>query len=361
MHRISLYKDLKVLFSNKYKTFRCLRAGYMTVNQGVVGSSPSGGVREAKKLRNTSISVDFRGACIFLYLLKNHVHRKRFKMKVQRNSTEDLSTWFQEFLEEKKFEGVSTYTLRDYDAAYTVFRREGGNRLDQDCIHDFISYLNECGSTRSINHYLRALRVFANWCSDKGYIEPIKIKLIKIQEKNIETYSEEECKKLLAQPDSKATFREWRTYTMVSLLLATGARLSTIINIQKEDIDYENREISYRHLKTKDRAIIPISPTLFNILKKYQSLFITDKYLFCDYDNNKMTPNSVRISMRLYCKNRDVKYKGIHTVRHTFARFYILNGGDAFTLQKILCHKDMSICSVLICTTRSKCIHRSIR
>ncbi|RNB87208.1 hypothetical protein EDM56_16150 [Brevibacillus fluminis] len=32
-----------------------------------------------------------------------------------------------------------------------------------------------------------------------------------------------------------------------------------------------------------------------------------------------------------------------HTLRHKFAKFYVLNGGDSFTLQKLLGHQDMTM------------------
>ncbi len=87
--------------------------------------------------------------------------------------------------------------------------------IDKGMVLHYMNYLQKPESLHlaSINHYLRDLRTFVNWCYMEGYInEKVDIKMVKGQEAIIETYSEEEVKLLIAEPQRNASFVEWRTW-----------------------------------------------------------------------------------------------------------------------------------------------------
>ncbi|MCQ2815400.1 MAG: site-specific integrase [Bacilli bacterium] len=148
----------------------------------------------------------------------------------------------------------------------------------------------------------------------------------------------------MLKPNINCGFREYRTYVIVNFLLATGCRVGTLINIKVNDVDLKNKEVTYRHLKTKELAIIPLSNAIVDVLKDYFSVWeLKSDYLFCSVNNKKMTRNSVRLSLEDYCNKRGIKSRGIHAFRHTFARCWILNNGNVFSLQHMLCHSDLTM------------------
>ena len=68
-----------------------------------------------------------------------------------------------------------------------------------------------------------------------------------------------------------------------------------------------------------------------------------DSFLFCDISEEQLSESALRSSFRKYVLNRGVNNTSIHSLRHTFARTFLLNNGDIFRLQKILGHSTLEM------------------
>ena len=68
-----------------------------------------------------------------------------------------------------------------------------------------------------------------------------------------------------------------------------------------------------------------------------------DDYLFCSIYGQKFTRDGLRTAIQMYNHNRGIKKTSIHLFRHTFAKNWIMNGGDIFRLQKILGHSSLEM------------------
>ena len=66
-------------------------------------------------------------------------------------------------------------------------------------------------------------------------------------------------------------------------------------------------------------------------------------YLFCNNYGRKANERTFQQMVADYNRNRGIERTSIHAFRHTFARLYILNGGNAFILQKLMGHSDISV------------------
>jgi integrase/recombinase XerD len=98
-------------------------------------------------------------------------------------------------------------------------------------------------------------------------------------------------------------------------------------------------------LKNRKQQFIPLSTTLKTVLKEYQKYRKgTDgDFIFCNQFGEQLQKSSATSALRRYNNERGVKKRSIHLFRHTFAKLWILNGGDIFRLQKILGHSSMDI------------------
>lgn len=91
---------------------------------------------------------------------------------------------------------------------------------------------------------------------------------------------------------------------------------------------------------------VPLSADLKKVLREYidirgplpvQEVFVTIK-------NTPMKTRTVQGRLDLIAKEANVlKQSSPHIWRHTFSKYYILNGGDPFTLKKILGHEDWAM------------------
>ena len=82
-----------------------------------------------------------------------------------------------------------------------------------------------------------------------------------------------------------------------------------------------------------------------NILKEYLKYIKgkADDYVFCNSYGDKPDLRTYQDMIAEYNKSRGVSKTSAHLYRHTFAKKWILNGGDIFRLQKVLGHSDLSV------------------
>lgn len=161
-----------------------------------------------------------------------------------------------------------------------------------------------------------------------------------------DTYTDAEISKLLKKPDiKKVSFPEYRTWVIVNFLVGTGCRLGTLVAVRIGDIDFENELIRYAHTKNKKGQFVPLSRQLGAVLQEYlrQRGGEDTDLLFPSENNTKLLGTSVAHDIANYNRNRGVHKTSAHLFRHTFAKNWILQGGDPLRLQKILGHSTLTM------------------
>lgn len=264
------------------------------------------------------------------------------------------------FENEKAAKGLKPATMRNYKQSLgylmdyaELTENTDITTIDRALIIEWINTMraNEL-SVDSIKHYLRDCRAFLYWCmhDDRKFIERFTIESVKGQEPKPKTYSQEDINKLKAKPKRKADsdFIEWRNWAIVNLIYDMGARCSTIINIQLQDVNLQKRSIYLRHTKNQSLTHATISTQCAKILKEFMNDWRADTeptdYLFCNYSNEQLTYNALAHSFTAYCKDRGVIPHGLHGIRHTFATALAENtNGDMIKVQKALGHSSIEM------------------
>lgn len=210
-------------------------------------------------------------------------------------------------------------------------------------LDDYMYQLNDSGvKPVTIQSDLRHLRTFLNFCAERGYMDAIKIPMPRVEETVKETYTQEEMKLLLQKPMGN-NWVEYRDWVMVNYFYATGQRLSTVLNIRVKDLDLTNQKVKLEWNKDKRQKYMPLSSALVEILHEY--IYIsgldTEDWLFPEYEGGQLKTRSAQSSIADYNKRRGVEKTSIHLFRHTFAKNYIINGGNPAKLQKLLNHKTI--------------------
>ena len=282
------------------------------------------------------------------------------KKKIKRNDEEvDIFLWdaYDEFIAIKEVRNLSASTLRNYDISFNYFcdfynfdRSTPLNEIKSSHIYKWMNTLKLQGiKPISINTYVSNMRSFFYWCmaEERQYMPHFKIELMKYQEETLKMFSDEEIEALLEKPKRSDSFVDWRTWTIVNWVLATGNRASTIINVKMCDLNFTKREITLAHTKNKKAQVIPMSSELDKVLKQYIKMWRNEAdingYLFPNIGDEQMTYRTLQTSFQRYCEKREVSRCNIHGLRHNFAKGFIMSNGNVFILQKILGHQTLDM------------------
>ncbi len=202
----------------------------------------------------------------------------------------------------------------------------------------------------TINHRIRSTKQFYEYLKAEMIVKDNpadKLERKKPKTTAVETFSEEQLKAMLAAPN-KTKFVGQRDYTFMLILLDTGVRLSELVNIQLMDIRMADNEIIVTRGKGGKSRRVFISPKTKEELKKYiysRGDIPDNPYLLVSNEDKPMTGRNVQERLRIY--GVKAKIEGVrvspHTFRHTFAKMYIMKGGDPFSLQAILGHSTLDM------------------
>lgn len=275
------------------------------------------------------------------------------KLPAKQADSTTLQDLFDEFLTQCKVKNLAVATIQSYKNQFSVFTKHLSpdttiSTITEATVKQVIEeMLNADAKPVSVNTMLRHMNAVFNYAYSVGLVErSAKVKLLREQETAKECYTDQEIITLLKKPDIKTTtFREFRTWTIINTLVATGIRLKTVSNIKICDLDFENQLLKLSTLKNKKVQLLPISKSLVPVLKEYLKFRkgSGDDYLFCSESDTQLNGNSIYHDIAGYNLSRGVDKTSAHLFRHTFAKHFVRMGGDPIRLQKWLGHSTLNM------------------
>lgn len=286
-----------------------------------------------------------------------------------------LAQAIQNYLTVIKLEGKSPATIRWHRkklGAFLDFLQDGAEEevlakeLTIDVARDFIQSLMD-RKTRYPNHpmhhelegglapstingFARSLKAFSTWLHEDGYAETNILKRMKppkVPKVLIKPLTEDELRKiLLCIPQDVPEGA--RNFAMVLMFVDMGVRLSELVNLKLENIDFAIGRFTVFGKGGEERSV-PIGVTAKRAAIRYVEHFRPEPVnpredrLFLTVAGDPISRNSVSQVVRRLSKRAKVPRLHPHLFRHTFAVRYLINGGDVFTLQKILGHKSLEM------------------
>jgi len=207
-------------------------------------------------------------------------------------------------------------------------------------------------SGHTVNGYLRALQAFWTWLKREDFIEEnpfSRLKIPKAPKKVIPIFTEEQLRRLFAAIDTTTPVGH-RNYTIILTLLDTGIRCSELTGLKLADVNLENRLLKVWGKGSKER-LVPIGAKVQKALWKYLVRFhpepATPRYdqVFLTHDGHPLTKDRVEAIVERYGKKAGIIGVRVspHTFRHTMAVTFLRNGGDIFSLQRILGHSQLEV------------------
>ena len=273
--------------------------------------------------------------------------------------------------------GASSNTLEAYDrdlGKYRDFikRKCGIDGLNVKPNHAvaFIREMREKGLKAStINRQLAALRGFYKYLlSEKKLDEnPIAhIDLVKVWMHIPDTLSRSEMEQLLIQPDTE-THRGLRDKAMLELLYATGMRVSELISLKLNDINWQVGFLIVMGKGQKER-IVPIGQVALSYLHEYVEKarpILARKHagnlVFSNKSGKALTRQGFWKILKGYAQKADLEKKvHPHVFRHSFATHLLEGGADLRAVQAMLGHADIATTQIYthVTGTRLKEVHK---
>ena len=281
------------------------------------------------------------------------------KLKMDKSKNFTLKEGFEKFIRHCKIKDLSESTIKYYFNCYDYFRNFLKKKLDYDeniklskidktMIEEFNLWLKNKYNMNNttINTRIRGIRALLYYLMRQNFLEDFNINLLKTDKKIKRTYNDQELKKLLEKPDlEKCNFSRYRNWVIVNFLLATAVRAKSLRNIKVKDIDLENGVVYINTIKNRKQQVLPLSRRLIEVLEEYLDYRNgePEEFVFCSIYGYKLKSGSLNSAIRRYNHSRGVEKTSIHLFRHTFAKKWILNGGDPFRLKKILGHSSMKV------------------
>ena len=260
------------------------------------------------------------------------------------------------FLEHEK--NASPHTISSYRrdllqlAQYTEERSMKLKEIDNVALRGFLAILHEKKNKKStIARKLASVRSFLQYCMMKKWLEdnPAKIVSTPKQEYHVPSFlSEEEVAEFLDLPQSRQPL-DLRDKAILELLYATGIRVSELVKIDLDEVNFEERLIRVMGKGKKER-IVPFGRLAGDSLRFYilarsqiNKGDVEEKALFVNYRGERLTPRSIERIVDKYIRVTAIQRKiSPHSLRHSFASHLLSRGADLRVIQELLGHESLA-------------------
>lgn len=137
------------------------------------------------------------------------------------------------------------------------------------------------------------------------------------------------------------TFFKLRLIVLVAL--TTGMRISEIFGLKWSDVQYREGLIAVRaKLKGGKMRYVPMASELADELRRFPAILGQDR-IFPPEPGTKRERQRVDRSFETVLEKAAIEDFRFHDLRHTFASWYMMNGGDLYELAKILGHSNIKM------------------
>ena len=204
------------------------------------------------------------------------------------------------------------------------------------------------------NYYVIALRSFLRFLikNDHKTLEPSKIDLPKTESRSLKFLEREQIDRLVTSVD---TYKEEgiRDRAIIELLFSTGLRVSELVKLNNDQINFERREFGVIGKGGRARVVF-VSDRALEWIKRYMSARSDNfKPLFIRYSGKiveenggekmRLTARSVERAVKKYVRLARLPVDAtVHTLRHSFATDLLTNGADLRSVQEMLGHKNIA-------------------
>ena len=258
---------------------------------------------------------------------------------------EDTTDYAKMFIAAKRIEGCSERTLNYYETTIKTMIDKLSKKVNSIETEDLRNYLSEYQAKNNcskvtIDNVRRILSSFFAWLEDEDYImkSPVRrIHKVKATQTVKETYTDEELEEMR---DACVKIRD---LAMVDFLASTGVRVGELVNLDRVDIDMQERSCVVLGKGGKEREVYFDARTKIHLQNYLNTRTDNNSALFVSllrpYDRLKIS--GVEIRLRELGKRINIKKIHPHKFRRTMATKAIDKGMPIEQVQVLLGHRKI--------------------
>jgi tyrosine recombinase XerC len=270
---------------------------------------------------------------------------------------------FVRYLEiEKDF---SPHTVLNYTLDLEGFRSFLGEtpveKVDYFSIRKYLALLKEQNlGSRTVSRRLSALRSFFKFLVREGFLKtnPVAVVSSPKLDKHLPSFlTEEQVTDVLEVPsaDGEAGLRD---QAILELFYSSGLRISELVGLNIDDIDFIGGIVKVRGKGKKER-LVPVGEIALTAIRKYHDVLERRSPVRAVFLNLKrhtrITDRGVRGIVMKYLRAAGIKqHASPHTLRHSFATHLLDRGADLRTVQELLGHANLATTQIYTHLTTEK-------
>lgn len=259
--------------------------------------------------------------------------------------TEDTTDYAKLFISAKRIEGCSERTLNYYETTIDNMIESINKKVNCIETEDLRNYLSEYQSKNNcskvtIDNVRRILSSFFAWLEDEDYIvkSPVRrIHKVKATQTVKETYTDEELEEM------RDACTEIRDLAMIDFLSSTGVRVGELVNLDKVDVNMQERSCVVLGKGGKEREVYFDARTKIHLQNYLNTRTDENSALFVSllkpYERLKIS--GVEIRLRELGRKTNIKKVHPHKFRRTMATKAIDKGMPIEQVQVLLGHRKI--------------------
>ncbi len=270
-----------------------------------------------------------------------------YKIKEIKNEENDKTnqSYIDSFLSAKRLEGCSEKSLKYYKSTIEIVLNTIDKSIKNITTNDLRNYLTEYqekhGSSRvTIDNIRRILSSFFSWLEDEDFIIKSPVRRIhKVKSASVikETYSDESLELMRDSCDNL------RDLALIDILASTGMRVGELVLLNKDDINFNERECVVFGKGDKERVVYFDARTKIHLQNYLESRDDDNKALFVTLRKpfNRISIGGIETRIREMGRKLNINKAHPHKFRRTLATKAIDKGMPIEQLQKLLGHQKI--------------------
>ncbi len=291
-------------------------------------------------------------------------HKQVSETKEEVNAELTNEQFLNNFLAAKRIEGCSEKSLTYYRATIEVMTtkiKKNVREMETDDLRTYLTeYQHEKNSSKvTVDNIRRILSSFFSWLEDENYIlkSPARrIHKVKAALTIKETYTDEALEKM------RDSCEEPRDLALIDILASTGMRVGELVLLNRDDINFEERECVVFGKGSKERMVYFDARTKIHLLTYLQGRTDDNPALFVSLraPHERLRIGGVECRLRELGNKLNIEKVHPHKFRRTLATMAIDKGMPIEQLQQLLGHKriDTTLQYAMVKQSNVKLAHR---